>query len=75
MSDTKPPVEKGDIVLIDIKERGAWVPAETVADLEAELDKCKQERRGLLRRIRDGLSALYGDTTFRRDDFDDKDRS
>ena len=68
--DQKPPVEEGDIVLIDVRERGAWVPAETVANLEAELDQCKQENRGLLKRIRDGIAGLYGETKFRRDDFD-----
>jgi hypothetical protein len=72
MSDTKPPVEQGDIVLIDIKQLGALVPAETVADLEAELDKCRAENkgwRGLFRRVE---AALFGGKTRKDDGFDSK---
>lgn len=69
MSDTKPPVESGDILLLDIRERGAWVPASTVADLEAELDKCRAENkgwRGLFRRVQE---ALFGGKA-RKEEFD-----
>lgn len=65
-----PPVEPGDIVLIDVRERGAWVPAETVADLEAELDKCRAENKGwrsLFRRVQE---ALFGGKARKEEDFD-----
>jgi hypothetical protein len=68
--DQKPPVEQGDIVLLDIRERGAWVPAETVAELQADLDKCRAENkgwRGLFRRVQE---ALFGGKARKSDDFD-----
>lgn len=70
MSDTKPPVEPGDIVLIDVRNKDAWVPAETVAVLRADLDKCRAENkgwRGLFRRVQ---SALFGGKARKDDDFD-----
>jgi hypothetical protein len=70
MSENKPPVEQNDIVLLDVKERGAWVPAETVAELQADLDKCRSENKGwkaLFRRVQE---ALFGGKARKDDDFD-----
>lgn len=65
-------VDKGDIVAVDLdapKGSSGWVPAETVAGLQADLDKCRAENRGwrgLFRRVQ---AALFGGKA-RKDDFD-----
>ena len=61
MTDAPPPVEPGDITLIDVRQPGCWVPSaddatyaalaaahEKCVRAYAELDKCKQEKRDLL---------------------------
>lgn len=83
MSDTKPPVEPGDITLIDVSCPGAWVPAadaqthQALADARAqlaaagaEIDKVRAENkgwRGLFRRVE---AALVGGKARKDDDFD-----
>jgi hypothetical protein len=65
----KPPVEEGDIVLLDMRDRTAWVPAKEVAELQADLDKCRSENKGwrsLFRRVQE---ALFGGKA-RKEDFD-----
>lgn len=69
MSDTKPPVEPGDIAPIDARDGAAWVPAKELAKAQAALDECKAENkwwRVLFRRVQD---ALFNGRS-RKDDFD-----
>lgn len=57
----KPPVDPGDVVLVDMTSGEAWVPASTVGDLQSQLDASQAENqgwRGLFRKVH---SMLFGE--------------